>query len=592
MGQVLSRDHELDAERFDVQPWPRDDRRELRWVVDISQWRPRLAEWHLLLETLPLPERKAMVALPAQFDQKRALISRLIQRRAIGHALGVAESEIEIARTLGGKPYATGVAASPERRPGAPNFNFNVAHDGGVIVLVTDPVLLIGVDVTAPFHLRSARFLAPAETSAPWPPGPNGRTVEGSGSSRSHGGESGCGEGHDDYRRLQIAFAHVMTPDEWDAIDAAEAEQSPPRLTERHAQQPQTPERHPVPELEDIDAAEPEPSQPTLAEALHAAPLPLPEHHPVPEPSPPDVCIVPDEPARSGAEQRRAPCARASDIAPLAAFRSQWSRKEAFAKARGDGLAFELRRAEFCSTRPPQPPRPPDCANATNEGGDEVQVSPQPPRPPDRANTASEAGDEVHGAPALSSAPSEGHGMVHDVQNMSPARLSEEAGPSFSRLYLDDVLRNDWACWTHMLCGGYAVSVARGPVAEAQDVAGGFIATFGRSTVPEDEMRARLATPPAPFRLLQIADLVPETLRAGYAAAADAAGAAWTGQVAESGEPAGTPAGVESDGRSEGAGVPHAAHLDVPEQPPPWVNPANIRQPAKEPGWDDACSIS
>ena len=45
------------------------------------------------------------------------------------------------------------------------------------------------------------------------------------------------------------------------------------------------------------------------------------------------------------------------------AFRRAWSRKESFVKARGDGLAFELARAEFKPClRPVWPPPPPPDA--------------------------------------------------------------------------------------------------------------------------------------------------------------------------------------------------------------------------------------
>ena len=40
------------------------------------------------------------------------------------------------------------------------------------------------------------------------------------------------------------------------------------------------------------------------------------------------------------------------------AFRRQWSRKESFVKARGDGLAFALCRARFHPSLPPKPPLP------------------------------------------------------------------------------------------------------------------------------------------------------------------------------------------------------------------------------------------
>ena len=58
-------------------------------------------------------------------DQKRALLSRLLQRRCISVALGVPWDRVCIKRTKAKKPFAVSVAA----RPHAPNFNFNVSHE-------------------------------------------------------------------------------------------------------------------------------------------------------------------------------------------------------------------------------------------------------------------------------------------------------------------------------------------------------------------------------------------------------------------------------------------------------------------------------
>ena len=58
-------------------------------------------------------------------DQKRALLSRLLQRRCVSVALGVPWDKVRIKRTKAKKPFAVGVSA----RAHAPNFNFNVSHE-------------------------------------------------------------------------------------------------------------------------------------------------------------------------------------------------------------------------------------------------------------------------------------------------------------------------------------------------------------------------------------------------------------------------------------------------------------------------------
>jgi hypothetical protein len=37
----------------------------------------------------------------------------------------------------------------------APNFNFNVSHEGEFVVLASEPVAIVGVDVAAPGQLRN-----------------------------------------------------------------------------------------------------------------------------------------------------------------------------------------------------------------------------------------------------------------------------------------------------------------------------------------------------------------------------------------------------------------------------------------------------
>ena len=59
-----------------------------------------------------------------------------------------------------------------------------------------------------------------------------------------------------------------------------------------------------------------------------------------------------------------------TEAARVLAFRRQWSLKEAFVKARGDGLAYELRRVEFLPVPSPTPPTPLRPA-----GGSDVEAS-------------------------------------------------------------------------------------------------------------------------------------------------------------------------------------------------------------------------
>eukprot|EP00198_Chlamydomonas_reinhardtii_P011536 XP_001700873.1 predicted protein [Chlamydomonas reinhardtii] len=221
-----------------------------------------------------------------------------MQRCAVTAALGVAWPEVALARTKGRKPFTTN--AKP---PHAPNFNFNVSHEGRYVVLAAEPLALVGVDVAAP---RSAR------------PGP------------------AAARPLDQHLRI---FRPQLADSEW-----------------------------------------------ALLEGL------------------------------AGSAQRQE-----------AAFQSLWSLKEAFIKARGDGLGFSpLSRAAF------ELPQPGDCS------GDSVTQPSAAPTVPDAPSTVRSA-----------------------------------------TLVLDGVRQLRWRFELHMLPGHHCAAVALGPAAEAVDEWGVFKATLG-----------------------------------------------------------------------------------------------------------------
>lgn len=129
-----------------------------RWAVDADAWHPAGgasgAEFQFLLGLLPEGrEREDVLRLPDFRDRKRSLAGRLLARRACAQALGVEDfSSFALGRTKGGKPFLQ--APLPE---GLPNFNFNISHDGRWVVLASDPLRLVGVDIAAPQWVRGDR---------------------------------------------------------------------------------------------------------------------------------------------------------------------------------------------------------------------------------------------------------------------------------------------------------------------------------------------------------------------------------------------------------------------------------------------------
>lgn len=98
----------------------------LRWVVNVNLWKPSVSEFDHVLRYLPKQEQEDCLAFKFNIDQRRALVSRLLQRKAASHVLKVPFHEVDIRRTKGNKPF---VLHTIDQVKGIPNFNFNVAHE-------------------------------------------------------------------------------------------------------------------------------------------------------------------------------------------------------------------------------------------------------------------------------------------------------------------------------------------------------------------------------------------------------------------------------------------------------------------------------
>lgn len=356
MGTLLSRDWVVEDTDLDgVYPRTEPETAAQRHIVDVSTWRPTRGEWLYLMSLLSPDESAAVERIRLTIDRKRAMVSRLLQRRSVSEGLRVPYAGVFIRRTKGGKPFEGG---SVKRAPKLANFNFNVAHEGHFVVLASDPALLVGIDISAPFEIREGKHI--------------GSTIE----------------------ELRRSFEHSFTDDEWETMGSA----------------------------------------PTEVERVRA-------------------------------------------------FRAQWSLKEAFVKARGDGLAFELRRVEFCFCRPPEPSQSfkVDCMDFKVDCMDAIRTE-----------------------------------KAEHYREWSKGHHLEPLSTKWARVYLDGELLPDWRCSLSELPRGHLVSIARGPVEQVQDEIGDFRRTLGYGEIPACEFRRRLAAPPPPFTLLSVRDLLPQELVEQY----------------------------------------------------------------------------
>eukprot|EP00967_Tisochrysis_lutea_P118651 scaffold192973_cov34-Tisochrysis_lutea.AAC.3 len=147
-------------------------------------------------------------------------------------------------------------------------------------------------------------------------------------------------------------------------------------------------------------------------------------------------------------------------------FRKLWSLKEAFTKARGDGLGFPFKRCEFTL------------------GGSHPLATAR------IGALACGAGTDQYGGTG--------------VQTASVA--------------VDGVIQPEWKFYIQPLADDHWVSVARGPPSDAVDAHGGFKSTFKKPNLSPAEIRQGHDAAEPPFVCKRIADLVSEQVAAKLSA--------------------------------------------------------------------------
>lgn len=126
-----------------------------RWAVHVGGWEPSPEAWSVCEAALNEQEVEEVRRFKRNEDRKRAIVSRLLQRKAAREGLGLMHQDVSIKRTKGRKPFVASVDKEQEgRRKEAPNFNFNISHEGNYVVLASEPLCVTGCDVAAPEQHR------------------------------------------------------------------------------------------------------------------------------------------------------------------------------------------------------------------------------------------------------------------------------------------------------------------------------------------------------------------------------------------------------------------------------------------------------
>lgn len=79
-----------------------------RWIVDISEWNPSPADFSSVISVLPQYQQSFIYRYVKLDDQKRALVSRLLQYALVHEVLDIPYDHIVIRSTVEGKPYVDG----------------------------------------------------------------------------------------------------------------------------------------------------------------------------------------------------------------------------------------------------------------------------------------------------------------------------------------------------------------------------------------------------------------------------------------------------------------------------------------------------
>ena len=110
------------------------------WVTSIDEIEIG-EEMNLFVRSLAPPEREKALRFYYVEDQKRSVISTMLQRAKIREAFQLEEGGYEIRRTSENKPYVVSHCRQID------SWNYNVSHHGKYVCIASHDSFLIGVDI-------------------------------------------------------------------------------------------------------------------------------------------------------------------------------------------------------------------------------------------------------------------------------------------------------------------------------------------------------------------------------------------------------------------------------------------------------------
>lgn len=108
----------------------------VRWVFDCGNWFPSENDWSIASRCIQLEEKERIGRFVFKRDAKRSIIGQLLIRKFLSQATHLPWSQIKTKRDQNNKPIVNEF-----------NFNFNVSHDGNLVVLAGEEDTVVGIDV-------------------------------------------------------------------------------------------------------------------------------------------------------------------------------------------------------------------------------------------------------------------------------------------------------------------------------------------------------------------------------------------------------------------------------------------------------------
>lgn len=108
----------------------------VRWVFDCGNWFPSESDWSKASCSIQLEEKERIGRFVFKRDAKRSIIGQLMIRKFLTETTQLPWSKIKTKRDHNNKPIIEGF-----------NFNFNVSHDGNLVVLAGEENNVVGIDI-------------------------------------------------------------------------------------------------------------------------------------------------------------------------------------------------------------------------------------------------------------------------------------------------------------------------------------------------------------------------------------------------------------------------------------------------------------